>query len=142
MNDAHHSVVFIDNERETREAMQQVLEKSGFALYAVENVQPAMQVLAMRDAVPDLIISDYRFKAGTTGVEAILHLREEFNLDIPALIISGDSQISSLRDIKDNGIGFLHKLAPHYELERTILQLGEIALLLARLVISLWMRLV
>lgn len=122
-NHAHHNVVFIDDERETREAMQQVLEKSGFTLYAAENVKTAMQVLAASNAVPDLIISDYRLQAGTTGVEAILQLREEFNLDVPALIISGDSQLSSLHDIKDNDIGFLHKLAPHLELEQTILSL-------------------
>lgn len=116
----HHTVVFIDDERETRDAMQQVFNKSGFTLYTAEDVNTAMQVLTANDAVPDLVISDYRLKSGSTGVEAILHLREEFNLDLPALIISGDSQLSSLHDIRDNDIGFLHKLAPHHELEQTI----------------------
>lgn len=119
----HQNVVFIDDERETREAMQQVLEQSGFKLYVAENVQVAMQFLHADNIVPDLVISDYRLQAGTTGVEAILQLREEFNINIPALIISGDSQLSSLKDISDNEIGFLHKLSPHQELEQTILDL-------------------
>jgi CheY-like chemotaxis protein len=64
---------------------------------------------AMRGAVPDIILSDYRLADGKSGVDAIAALREEFNRDIPAMVISGDIAADRLREAQAAGLTLMHK---------------------------------
>jgi CheY-like chemotaxis protein len=42
-------------------------------------------------AAPDLIISDFHLVDGSTGVEAVAMVREAFDRNIPAFIVTGDT---------------------------------------------------
>ena len=39
-------------------------------------------------SLPDLIICDYRLRAGENGIEVVEMLRNEFNVDIPAVLVT------------------------------------------------------
>lgn len=106
-------ILFIDDEEHTRHAMTIMLENLGHDVIATENLNQALDQLTITNTVPDLIISDYRLRNKKTGTQAITQLREEFNKDIPAMIITGDTGSESLKDINELSVEVLHKLSPH-----------------------------
>jgi len=59
--------------------------------------------------LPDLIISDYRLNESATGIDAITELRQLVEKDVPALIISGDTDPRLLEKIHDEDYFLLHK---------------------------------
>jgi CheY-like chemotaxis protein len=72
------------------------------------------------DRPPDLIVSDYRLAQGVTGAEAISRLRRELRVEIPAIIVTGDSSTAALREARSAGFPVLHKPVDPYELELMI----------------------
>ncbi|MNT21973.1 Regulator of RpoS [compost metagenome] len=67
------------------------------------------QVLPLHES-PALIVSDYRLREHETGIHVIDRLREEYNdPDLPALLISGDTDPARLAETAARGIPLLHK---------------------------------
>jgi CheY-like chemotaxis protein len=56
-----------------------------------------------------MIICDYRLRAGENGIEVVEMLRNEFNVDIPAVLVTGDTAPDRLRDAEASGLPILHK---------------------------------
>jgi CheY-like chemotaxis protein len=54
-------------------------------------------------------VCDFRLGGGESGLAAIEALRSEFNEDIPALLITGDTGPERLREIEASGLSVLHK---------------------------------
>ena len=61
------------------------------------------------ERLPDLIVSDYRLRGSENGIEVVELLRNEFNVDIPALLVTGDTAPDRLRDAEASGLPILHK---------------------------------
>jgi len=106
------SILFIDDEEDTRVAMSYVLRDLGHKVLLADSLESALKAIIESDITLDLIISDYRLREGKTGVTAILRIREELNQDVPALIMTGDTAAVSLKDISDLGVDVIHKLSP------------------------------
>jgi len=59
---------------------------------------------------PALIVSDYRLREHETGIHVIERLREEYNdPELPALLVSGDTDPARLAEAAARGIPLLHK---------------------------------
>ncbi|MFM2343225.1 MAG: hypothetical protein RLZZ592_2878 [Pseudomonadota bacterium] len=70
----------------------------------------ALRTAATRDPdLPALIITDLGLEHGAGGLEAIEALREEFNTDLPALLITGNTAPERLREARAAGHHLLHK---------------------------------
>jgi two-component system, sensor histidine kinase len=69
---------------------------------------------------PDLIISDYRLSHQETGIEAIRRLRAEYNADIPAMLITGETRPEQLQAAHHSGFLVLHKPVPNSQLRAAI----------------------
>jgi CheY-like chemotaxis protein len=72
-------------------------------------VEAALPEIQTAQREPDLIISDYRLADGKTGIDAIEQLREKFDTNIPAFLISGDTAPDRLREASQGGFQLLHK---------------------------------
>ena len=59
--------------------------------------------------LPDLIVSDYRLRGEENGIQVVEMLRSEFNADIPALLVTGDTAPDRLQDAEASGLPILHK---------------------------------
>ena len=68
-----------------------------------------MSKLVTLQRLPDLIVSDYRLRGTENGIQVIEMLRTEFNVDIPALLVTGDTAPDRLRDAEASGLHILHK---------------------------------
>jgi len=59
--------------------------------------------------MPDLIIADFRLKAGESGLDAIQTIRDEYNHDIPAALITGDTAPERIKQATSASATLLHK---------------------------------
>jgi CheY-like chemotaxis protein len=72
---------------------------------------------------PQLILSDYRLRAGENGFDTVQLLRAEAQSSLPACLMSGDTESSLANRCLDAGIQFLQKPVRPATLRIQILQL-------------------
>lgn len=73
--------------------------------------------------MPDAIISDYRLRDDETGIEVIAMVRREFNADIPALLITGDTSPDRINSVANTDLTVLYKPIQDHVLKKTLSQL-------------------
>jgi signal transduction histidine kinase/CheY-like chemotaxis protein len=100
-------LLFIDDDEIVREGMLHLLRDWGCECEAAESIEEALALAQLN--VPDVIVSDYRLREQRTGVEAIAAVRKLIGSDIPALLITGDTAPTRLREAQASGIPLLHK---------------------------------
>jgi CheY-like chemotaxis protein len=115
-------VVVIDDDPLVLEGMSGVLRGWGCTVVVGDSAEAALKKVS-GGILPDLIISDYRLRGETTGIQAIEQLRHAFRAEIPAFLISGDTAPERLRDASDNGFHLLHKPVPPMRLRAMLNQL-------------------
>jgi CheY-like chemotaxis protein len=73
--------------------------------------------------VPDLIISDYRLRSTENGIETIQQLRSEFNENIPAILMTGDTAPNRIREASESSCFLMHKPVSNSKLRAAITNL-------------------
>lgn len=117
-------VLFIDDEKDIREAIEVLLSSWGATIKTAADKNDLIGQL--RDGYqPDLIISDYRLPGSLTGVQLIKWLDEQYNINSPAMIITGDTDPVQINEIRDSGLKLLHKPISATKLRYAINQLLE-----------------
>jgi CheY-like chemotaxis protein/anti-sigma regulatory factor (Ser/Thr protein kinase) len=106
---ANSLILVIDDEPDVRDSMLALLGKWRCEVIAAESCNAMLEKLVSIKRMPDLIVSDYRLKGEENGIEVIARLREEFNAQVPALLITGDTGIEQLREAEESGLHVLHK---------------------------------
>src|SRR5205823_969437 len=103
-------VVLVDDEPSILLAASFILEKAGCSVISACSGQEALDLLAASSRVPDAVICDYELNEGHKGPEVIQALREEFNCDIPAMLVTGDTGGGPLEGLaRDMGLPLLYK---------------------------------
>lgn len=102
-------VVVIDDEAGVLDATRRVLEDWGCNVLTAGSGLEAVRALADSPRIPDLAICDHRLRADENGIAVIARLREEFNCEIPALLVTGDTGPDRLRQAEQSGLVLLHK---------------------------------
>lgn len=112
-------IVVIDDDLKICEASRVMLELHGAEVIVAESSDSAIQQMIFSPRMPDLILSDYRL--GTeNGLECVDRIRNEFNEDIPALIITGDTAPEELKLLKSAGMTVFYKPVQAEVLLKTI----------------------
>jgi signal transduction histidine kinase/ActR/RegA family two-component response regulator len=102
-------VVVIDDERLILNATKTLIEHWGFSVIAATSGEDALQLLSNLLRIPDAIICDNRLRNNVLGTDVIAMLRNEFNQDIPGLLITGDTSLERLKAIELSGMPVLFK---------------------------------
>jgi signal transduction histidine kinase len=84
-------VVLVDDEPAILKATSFILERAGCVVASARTSREAIDNLVAGTRVPDAIICDYELNDRIKGPEVIRLLREEFNCDVPALLVTGDT---------------------------------------------------
>ena len=106
---ANSLILVVDDEPDVRESMTALLGRWRCEVVAAESCEEMLQKLIYVQRIPDLIVSDYRLKHGENGIDVVARLREEFNAQVPALLVTGDTGIEQLREAEESGLHVLHK---------------------------------
>jgi two-component system, sensor histidine kinase len=106
---ANSLILVVDDEPEVRDSMLALLGKWRCEVVAAASCSEMLQKLVSVRRLPDLIVSDYRLQGEENGIEVVARLREEFNSQVPALLITGDTGMEPLREAEESGLHVLHK---------------------------------
>jgi CheY-like chemotaxis protein len=102
-------ILIVDDEPDVRDSMLALLGKWRCEVIAAESCGQMLEKLVAIKRLPDLIVSDYRLSGGENGIDVVARLREEFNAQVPALLITGDTGLEQLREAEESGLHVLHK---------------------------------
>jgi signal transduction histidine kinase/CheY-like chemotaxis protein len=102
-------VAVIDDEADVREGMRMLLEDWGCVVFAGEDAKAVIARLDEAGVAPEVVVADYRLRDNTTGVQAIHALRDHFQRDIAAVIVTGDTAPARLVEAQSSGHLLLHK---------------------------------
>lgn len=102
-------VLVVDDEVAVQEGMHALLVKWGCDVLCAGSAAEVIEKLSGLVRVPDLVICDYRLRNEENGIEVIGQLRQEFNIDLPAFLITGDTGPKHLREAVASGLPILHK---------------------------------
>ncbi len=84
-------VVLIEDDVNVADAWGLLLEAEGYGVATAASAKEARALINHLDEQPVLLISDFHLLDGSTGVEAVILIREFYESDIPAFIVSGDT---------------------------------------------------
>ncbi len=122
-------IMVVEDEADVLDAMKQLLALDGHLVYAGRTAAEVQEIysrdladdeLAGKVAV-DLIIADYRLGHGVTGLEAIRTLCAHVGRSVPAIVVTGDTSPSRLKEVTASGVLILHKPITGDELREAIL---------------------
>jgi two-component system, sensor histidine kinase len=104
-------LVVIDDDREIRRSSQLMLEQMGAEVFSADSGTTAIGQLGRMGRLPSVILCDYRLTE-ENGLDVIQALREEFNEEIPAILITGDTSPEHVTEFREAGLHVLHKPIP------------------------------
>ena len=84
-------IMLIEDDIKVANAWGLLLEAEGFRVATAASAVEAGAVVQHLSTPPDLIISDFHLLDGSTGVEAVAMVREAYDRNIPAFIVTGDT---------------------------------------------------
>jgi len=102
-------VVVIDDDPLVLEGMGGILRSWGCTVITAENDRKALSQLRQVDLLPDLIVTDYHLSEGANGLSVVENLRVALAAQIPAFLISGDTDQTALHEAEAKGFHLLHK---------------------------------
>lgn len=125
---AHRSLVLgiVEDNRQVQDALVRVLEGAGHRVLSGSSGREMLK--RMVGHTPDVIISDYRLALGETGFDVIAAARSVFGADLPAIIVTGDTDPALIRSMRGPGIEVLYKPLNMEILLASIVQLAQVKL--------------
>lgn len=118
-------VVVIDDEAPILDAMRELLEMWGCRVVTATSGDEALKKLGSSTRAPDMLVCDYRLRGNEDGIGVVGALRAEFNDDIPAVLITGDTGPERIREIQASGLKVLHKPLQENELRSVLSRLAR-----------------
>lgn len=113
-------VVVVDDEELILDAAHTLLEQWECTVITAPSGPAALEKLASATRPPDVLICDYRLRDDETGVNVVEAVRNEFNSEIPALLLTGETDPEQIRRITESGIAVLHKPLREDELHEAL----------------------
>ena len=101
-------VLLMDADALALQTIADLLVTWGYAVDAVANIGQAMDVVA-KSAPPDVVLTDFRIGAPHHGLDLVVMVRARAGRDLPACLMSADTDVSVLRAAKDAGLPLLYK---------------------------------
>lgn len=100
-------IALVEDNYVVREALSEALSSIGHEVVAAESGQAL--VAALNGQPPDVLVSDYRLEHGETGFDVIRSVRAAAEREVPAFLLTGDTNPDLVRNMAARGIVVLHK---------------------------------
>jgi len=116
----HGNILLIDDEQDILDVMPALLLEWG-----AENIETASDekeaiALVKQGFLPDVIISDFRLRENRTSLKALDAINKALGKQIPALLITGETDPESLAQIHEAALPVLHKPIIPSELKESL----------------------
>ncbi len=102
-------VLVIDDDERVRRATTTLLRGWDCQVTTGPSATAVLEALGAVERPPDLLICDYRLEQGVTGIEALGQVRRALDPELPALLVSGDTDPALRERITGEGFYLLSK---------------------------------
>ncbi|MDQ6971814.1 MAG: ATP-binding protein, partial [Mariprofundaceae bacterium] len=99
----------IDDDPQVREGLAMLLKQWRCDVSCFADGDGALAGLKRAERIPEVILCDYRLPNQSNGVDVIRALRREAGTDIPALLLSGETDEATMQAASNADIPLLHK---------------------------------
>lgn len=120
---AGHCVLVVDDDPVILQALAALLRDWGCTALTAPGMDDALACLTGGGQKPDLVLSDYRLDGGVHGIDLIRAVREKTGDDLPALLMSGDTDPALVQSIRQQQFHLLHKPVKPVQLRKVMHQL-------------------
>jgi len=117
------TVLVIEDEPVVLDGMCTILSQWGLTPLAAESEVQALEQCRQAERRPDIILADYRLQENKTGAEAIRAVTDELGVDIPGVIITGDTGADRIQEAAASGFTLLHKPLQPAKLKEVLMEL-------------------
>lgn len=123
--DAFHDVtgvniLLIEDDNAVSDATLLLLQSWKCKAHSARTTEEAVAYLETHNVVPDIVLADYRLPGSLDGVEAIQRIQLALQEAVPGIVITGESDISAIREIERMGYMILSKPVRPARLRRLI----------------------
>ena len=116
-------ILVVDDESSIREAMTILLGGWGYRVEVAGSLPEMAERLSLLSERPRLLICDYRLRDGMDGIGVIAALRDQLGVEVPAMLITGDTAPDRIESAQASGFLLLHKPVPSGRLRAAIANL-------------------
>ncbi len=116
-------VVVVDDDPENRFATEAIFESWDCHVICGASGNEIIEGLTSHLRQPDLIVADYWLRGGATGLDVVRQLRAVEEVDVPAIILTGDHEVAREGLGKTGGVVFLQKPVNPQRLKRATIDL-------------------
>ncbi len=116
-------VAVVDDDPSICSAMSLMLGNMGLNAVTATTTDSLIDKLIESKHLPDLIVADYRLSKGQTGDQAIVQLKRALNIEVPAILITGDTSPLHVAHAAKSGFELLHKPIEPTELSEKLTQM-------------------
>lgn len=109
-------VMIVEDDPTQARALSSLLKRWGCESVVASGLAEARETLLEAERMPALILADYRVRGEKTGVEVIELLNHSSGIQIPAIIITGDTEPARLAQAARSGFRLLSKPVDSAEL--------------------------
>jgi CheY-like chemotaxis protein len=106
-SDKKFKIALLDDNARVLQALTMMLEAAGHQVVAETGLDALLTQL--HTDRPDILVSDYRLSDGHTGYDAIEATRSLWGADLPAIILTGDTDPGLIHSMSTKGIAVLYK---------------------------------
>ncbi|MGE0497586.1 MAG: hybrid sensor histidine kinase/response regulator [Ramlibacter sp.] len=100
-------VLVVDDDISVRAGMQTLLESWGCTVRTAESAPEAVRLA--KERAPSALVTDYRLRGAETGGDVIAAIRAVCGESLPAIVITGDTDPTRIREAASLTAALLHK---------------------------------
>jgi CheY-like chemotaxis protein len=89
--------------------MNVLLNQWGLRVVVGQTYEAALDQLRRQNLIPDLMLVDMRLADGVSGIDVMNAIRERFDIDIPGILVTGDTGPDQVTLAQASGYKVLHK---------------------------------
>jgi PAS domain S-box-containing protein len=102
-------ILVVDDDPIVLSATKTLLEALGYDAICADSAEKAMDLVRQHGPQIRLALMDYRLPGDWDGIELLRAVSNILNRNLPAVLISGDTSIDRLKQVKISGLPLLHK---------------------------------
>jgi two-component system CheB/CheR fusion protein len=116
------SVLLVEDDVAVRESLSLLLALEGYAVAASRTADETLALVSEGSVRPRILVVDRNLPGGMTGVELLGHVRARVSRTLPAIVLTGDTSVETMREITECGAVYLRKPVEPNRLLRLIEQ--------------------
>ena len=119
-------VLLIEDDKEVRESYALLLASWRCFAIPAGSASDALERVRDSQRFPDLIVADFRLREQATGAEAIRQVRADCGVEIPGILITGDTAPERIVEARNSGFRLFHKPLAAHQLRDALLNALEL----------------